>query len=138
MVSKFYEKICAILPNNLLSKIKESNEKLTDTYNKMTNYYNNIRIIKRTSSSDKEGGKKMILQINKVDDIPATLIQNDNAFGPTLIQNDEEEEYKIDDKSINLKIKLKLRGKNDVIQAFEQNKLNTLEELKINMTQTDE
>jgi hypothetical protein len=74
MVSKFYEKICAILPNNLLSKIKESNEKLTDTYNKMTNYYNNIRIIKRTSSSDKEGGKKMILQINKVDDIPATLI----------------------------------------------------------------
>lgn len=59
--SKFYEKICAILPNNFLSKIKESNEKLTDTYNKMTNFYNNIRIIKRTTSSDKEGVKKMIL-----------------------------------------------------------------------------
>ena len=59
--SKFYEKICAILPNNLLSKIKESNEKLTDTYNKMTNFYNNIHLIRRTSSSDKEGGKKLIL-----------------------------------------------------------------------------
>lgn len=109
---KIYEKICAILPNNLLSKIKESNEKLTDTYNKMTNFYNNIRILKRTSSiNSQEGGKKILL-----DDIPNTIIVNENlGFGPTLINKDEEEEFKVDGKSTQLKIKLKLRGKNDVI-----------------------
>ena len=85
-IFKFYEKICAILPNNLLSKIKESNEKLTDTYNKMTNYYNNIRIIKRTSSSDKEIGKKMIeIKEKKEEEIPPTLVDKEQAFGPTLV-----------------------------------------------------